>query len=639
MKYIKKEFSNRQPDLTKCSKIRIPKDYPWRVLKRMADDLSDCGSISDCNYELISQICRDKDFYSYQLLDELWGLQSINSSDAEVSEKMALYQLSALLKKFQFDTSKHERIKTAFDKFLQAEETCFEFNHGGYTALTWPDMEFMVDVFTYAKDFCQKILGDSPNQRSLVEWTRHGPGSTTSTSNGKNSAYFKYAEWPYDCTARAVPYARFVIGTDQRWMRALKDDYRLRHNIHPMFEVLKRDFWSEVFNIVDGNRITFVPKNANTERSIAIEPTLNLYLQLGVDGFIRRKLKRFDIDLDDQTKNQRMAKFGSLSCLSNDQYVTIDMKAASDTISTKLCQLLLPPDWYSYLMAIRSPKGTIAINDSSQVIEYEKISSMGNGFTFALESLIFAAVTSAVIRKDSGKCNFKTDLAVFGDDIICKKMVVKKVVYALQCCGFALNLDKSFLSGSVKESCGTDWVNGRPFRPVYLTKSPSDVLELFSDRNRIRRTLFLRYGLNHSSTQDLLDRWVPELFRTFIGPNSDEDFDSYLHCSTPYYSFYKFGAWQFRRLIRKPIKYPSTSVTGHDFRKLMHNLKPRVKNIFEKVVSSGNRFDVVKRNLFVISVKNRARTTYWNESYAESTDKQLQAQQEIQKIVESWRIR
>jgi hypothetical protein len=623
----------RKANLTELAKLRLPKDYPWKVLSALCMDLAVFTGEDDAL--LLKQIIRDRDFDSLKILSEMWGLQSFSMRSADdiehISVIRAKYQIAALLKKFCFDTDKDMREATATQKFRDAEAACSAYNQSGYKALCWGETENDARVFTYAHAFLSKLLGNRAVSKDIVtRWSRHGPGSNLDTCLGQSSMFYKHGNWPYSCTQKAIPYARFSIATDKRWLGYLEDSYRTRFNI-PKHRILDIEvFWSKVLKVVAGNRITFVPKNAQTERSIAIEPAMNLMLQLGVDGFIRKRLKRWDIDLDSQEKNQVLAYRGSTDH-GDDSYITLDLAAASDSISLKLCEMLLPPAWYSYLCNLRSPKGRL----KQEVFEYNKISSMGNGFTFALESAIFASLCYGAIKVSRGKCNFRTDLCIFGDDIIVKKRDASRVIRALNNAGFQLNTEKSFMDGPVRESCGADWILGKPVRPVFLDYTPTDVMELLVDLNRLKRILRLRWGIEKSKTESLLKKWIPERFRGIIGPASNEEFDSYVHSTVPR-GKYTSCMYKHPRLFRKPVR-----INAKDFlqRKLMHDLrgssvggptsnfmmqpnrpswmkKVEYGGSRKKINASGSRFTVYKSYSYTVC-KTYSSSSNWASNYAE----------------------
>jgi hypothetical protein len=115
----------------------------------------------------------------------------------------------------------------------------------------------------------------------------------------------------------------------------------------------------------------------------------------------------------------------------------------------------LPQKWYKYLADVRSPFGKIG----TKLFKYSKFSSMGNGSTFALESLIFASLCYATGSKA---------FSVYGDDLIIETELVDDLVDLLRFFGFSVNADKSYVSGPFRESCGTDWYEGYDVTPFYL---------------------------------------------------------------------------------------------------------------------------------------------------------------------------
>lgn len=209
---------------------------------------------------------------------------------------------------------------------------------------------------------------------------------------------------------------------------------------------------------VPGNRVTLVPKNYRTHRTIACEPEWNLPLQLACDSYLKDRLQKFwKIDLRyGQATQQELARAGSV----DGSLATVDFSMASDTLSKALVAILFPPEWYSYLTTLRSPRYKGPFGEGV----YEKFSSMGNGTTFTLETIIFAAAAKAVRSKV---------VSVYGDDVIIdadKWDAFRKLTKFL---GFIPNVDKTHHTGPFRESCGADWYLGTNVRPVYFKSIPS----------------------------------------------------------------------------------------------------------------------------------------------------------------------
>ncbi len=238
----------------------------------------------------------------------------------------------------------------------------------------------------------------------------------------------------------------------------------------------KSDVWApRDFTIAGGNVLFTVPKTSLIDRCAAKEPDYNMYVQKAIGDFLRRKLKRVGVNLDDQTLNQRLSRDGSISS----ELATIDLSSASDSVSKQLVLLLLPEEWY-YLMDDCRSQSTYV--DGEWHLN-EMFSSMGNAFTFELESLIFWALTRACayLTQTPGK------ISVYGDDIICPSGLKDAILSTFEFCGFTINTKKSFFEGTFRESCGKHWDSGIDVTPFYVRAIPADVSDWCLLLNNFRR--------------------------------------------------------------------------------------------------------------------------------------------------------
>jgi hypothetical protein len=106
-------------------------------------------------------------------------------------------------------------------------------------------------------------------------------------------------------------------------------------------------------------------------------------------------------------------------------------------------------------------------------------SSMGNGFTFELESLLFYAITR-VLAKASG---IKGRISVYGDDIICPVRLVPRLKRMLAFLGFRLNSKKTHYKGFFRESCGIHIYKGLDVTPFYIRREVSTHSDLILHLN------------------------------------------------------------------------------------------------------------------------------------------------------------
>lgn len=589
MKHKRPNQRKQKSNPLRKQKVRVPRDYPWIVLRTILECV---GQYTDEQLvETLTRVIRGRDVEGLLAVGDVWGLQSITpqiplKSLCDIEVRLLL---AGLLKRYDFPGDAELRTQRAYENIHAAERQCSHFNRVGYQRLNTDG-----PVFHEAERFIRRVLGATlPDTCEVTRSARHGPGATTSTSKGRTSAYDKYAEWPYHVTARCFKHAKSLILSDERWLGSLEHSYRQRYDIAPWCILDWETFWSTVFKIVPGNRITTVRKDARKDRPIAIEPDMNVMLQLGVDGYIRRRLKRWGIDLDNQIPNQVLARRGSVD-VDVMSPCTIDLSNASDTVSLRIAKLLLPPEWYEYLCDLRSPSGILA--DGTR-LRYSKLSSMGNGSTFAIESLLFASIVYGVSKHFLGRYP-RDQVAVFGDDIVVPEAIYRQTCSYLEMAGFSVNTEKSFGRPGIKESCGTDWYHGQPVRPVFIKELPTYVSQLFCDRNRLYRWFTSRevYPSEVTDKIDALYRsWIPERFQNLIGPLSDEEFDTYWHEEEPPGTAYPSG-------YREITVLTSTLRRRHGpdfgFRKLMARLTPTPEPVSPKwhklrsMGSTGSLFTV-----------------------------------------------
>lgn len=268
-------------------------------------------------------------------------------------------------------------------------------------------------------------------------------------------------------------------------------------------------------SVVKGSRCCFVPKTSATSRMICIEPSLNMFYQLGLAALLEDRLKDyFRIDLRTQPrKNQLLARQGSV----DGTLCTIDLSSASDSISLSLCEFLFPKWFFELLLVLRSHTTEI---DGQRVPLY-MISTMGNGFTFPLQTIIFSALLRAVSKFHEDIACCTGTWACFGDDLICDSYCYHTVKRILGILGFSLNAAKSFFEGQFRESCGADWLDGQPVRPVYIRKLdlPFDILVAINQLNAWTACT----GIPLRNTVEFLMSNLRPKFLNFVPLDSPED--------------------------------------------------------------------------------------------------------------------
>jgi len=367
-------------------------------------------------------------------------------------------QIQALVAKQDFLDLGINREAVAWEKFQLSERICRETNHRFRTgALPFGNVS---TVLHYASRKIASILGPVPSLDSLE--FRFGPGATTSTKADEANFRVKLSS-SLVCSSNLSPIVGCLLEEAPNW------------TAHHAFEE-SDDSWKVDVTVSTG-RLQFVPKTCKTHRSIVVEPILNGFFQKGIGTYIRRRLLNAGLDLNTQERNQSLAREGSVT----GELATIDLSMASDTIATEFVWHLLPIEWAQLLSFGR----TTEVSYRKERYQLQKFSSMGNAYTFELESLIFYAIALAVCKTLSVE---SSSVCVYGDDIIVPVDCVPLLEECLSVCGFAVNRAKSFSTGPFRESCGKDYYKGLDIRPFYLkTQVNEQVLY-------VMHNWFLRHG-------------------------------------------------------------------------------------------------------------------------------------------------
>jgi hypothetical protein len=368
-------------------------------------------------------------------------------------------QVTSLVKCFQdFNIPEVDREKLAYEKWLKAEERCRQTNQMfrsrwvGGLPLSHP----VEEVYHLVKRKITEIMGTvKPGDMALLQGAcKHGPGGDLSLGKHRATPYEKYRSRG----AITEPCQRLydlVFGQDP--------DYR-------------QDLAHEA-QIVLESRLSFVSKTALIDRAICVEPRWNVYLQLGIGGLIEKRLRRYSMVLiRDQSRNSAFARRAWA-----DGLATIDLSSASDSVSTNLVLDLLAdgdPFWLDLIMQSRCAY----VKYRGKTIRLEKVSSMGNGYTFPLESAIFYAFAWAATIISGANTR---DVTVYGDDIILPRSASSLLIESLSAFGFGVNTSKSFTSGDFFESCGEDFFRGREVRPVFTKKAVTDLGDAIVFHNKL----------------------------------------------------------------------------------------------------------------------------------------------------------
>lgn len=454
---------NPKPQIDRSSK----KLYPTHVKNALALIIKTCES--NLSNEVLNTplgLARNGDVNA--LFD--WADTVGTDVFPTAAQHFAANQLAALVLKYPWPSGSLNRVpprQAAVEKFADAEERCRRTNRRLRNSRSRFD-RYLVEAALWI----ERVIGCEPDLPEIYSMCDFSSGANIGVHGNATNLYRKLnADWSVSPTAE--PYLISALQQNFHYFEHLCEK-------HGSYRCYDRDqFVGKVKSKVrytHYNKLSFVPKNAKTHRAIAIEPVGNSIVQKGIDQVLRSRLNNFGINLSNQERNAYLAKKGSI----DGSLATIDLSSASDTVSIAITKRLLPPAWFALLDATRSP----AYKDGKEAIRYQKFVSMGNGFCFPLETLIFAALIKAVQQIHG----FDKTFGVYGDDLIVDAKSFTILRQVLLYSGFKLNSEKSFSEGPFRESCGTDWYEGQDVRPAILDDPLSGVSSIMIFHNSTLRS-------------------------------------------------------------------------------------------------------------------------------------------------------
>lgn len=394
--------------------------------------------------------------------------------DASPSVAAALALLSSINKKFAYMKS-DTADDVALMKFLESNRLCKDFCIDDSTLSERDSImlgEFHKEVYDFfSGNFDYRIL----NFREIVKGCAVGPGASVGAEGDDFYHKFGLSRLTYTSSAVLSSYEVYCANFPL-WKEA--DECRLNH--------------VGGNRAVQGSSLSFVPKTNAVSRTICTEPLLNMFFQKGIGYVLEKRLKgRYAIDLSVQPQfNSELARLGSVS----GRFATIDLSSASDSIALGMCKRFIPGDAMHFLEVFRSPSTSLP---GGSVIPLHMVSSMGNAFTFPLQTMLFTAMVHAVYRTYDispvyNRGGLAGNFAVFGDDIIVLTEMYEPLSRLLSLLGFRLNPSKCFVVGPFRESCGKDFWSGANIRGVYCRR-----LDTLQDKYSLINRLLV-WASNHA---------------------------------------------------------------------------------------------------------------------------------------------
>lgn len=240
------------------------------------------------------------------------------------------------------------------------------------------------------------------------------------------------------------------------------------HEVYPYYEyffpksTVARRTWftmSKVERLC--SRLVFVPKDSRGPRSICVEMKESQWIQQGLAAALysfleNHPLTRGKINFTDQSVNRELARVSSITR----ENFTLDLSEASDRVGLDLVKHLFPDPLLTALLCCRS--SDVQLPDGTWLFNQSKFASMGNALCFPVEAIVFWSLTEAVRRRYSARGS----VYVYGDDIIAPVSIYEPLLQLFTEIRFKVNLEKTFVRGFFRESCGGDFYKGCDITPV-----------------------------------------------------------------------------------------------------------------------------------------------------------------------------
>lgn len=366
------------------------------------------------------------------LIERVFTTEGYARGDPDVTALRHLRQFLYFMYKLKlpYDNTTEESVVSSFVRTQEELQT----------------LEFPLSVspiLHQARAFITRLFGGI-NVRDIIP--RHGPGAvSTGEEIGEKSNFSRI----YQHTEIVFPFTEYyVLGLNQiadqlDWIRSL--------------EVLPHGTAS----------VVLVPKDSRGPRLISKEPLELQWIQQGIQKLLyswieRHPMTRGFVNFTDQGVNRALALRSSRTY----QYVTLDMKDASDRVTLKLVERLFSgTSLYDAFLASRSEYTRLP---DGKVVRLSTFAPMGSAVCFPVEALCFYALAVSVLHLHLHKGLKHPVVYVYGDDIIVEREAYPFLLQYFPSFGLKFNEDKCCVAGSFRESCGCDAFLGVDVTPIRL---------------------------------------------------------------------------------------------------------------------------------------------------------------------------
>lgn len=353
------------------------------------------------------------------------------------------YQLANLFKKYTFENDVYTPAE-----LIEKAESDFTANQERLRRHVIPsDDKFLNVVLAYTRGWIDSVLLDLENE-DLLELCRWAKKSSVGVPNAKANLGQRL-ELPITGSSDQISwFQRNYLSWHPTLCNYVQEkESEIPLGVSPFLEI------SELNAVL-------VSKTYKSLRMIVPNTTIGGFYSNGLGRLMQKRLAAAGYDIRKlQHVHRWLAQEGSRT----GQLVTNDQKAASDNITAYLINTTFPARW-----ALALTKGRISRVrlPSGASIDCETFSTMGIGFTFPLQTILFLGLLHG-IRLAAG-IQGQVTISGYGDDLIYDRRLHPYVVDVFPKLGLVINTDKTFAEGPFRESCGGDYFRGVDVRPFFF---------------------------------------------------------------------------------------------------------------------------------------------------------------------------
>lgn len=447
-----------------------------------------------------------------------------NFSFTDVSGFPEEFAVKRFLKKMEIPDDKRNRVR---------KEACFE------TYCTF-DESLRLPSLLPGNWYKARLLVHQWCSRFRLDPVVFTNGSEAHSTGGYNSIESKLMRSKWECTPecwdlwaetayetlalKRSARARFsaVMKHDRNAIQSFhKENYKHLKN-HKNFKFLCFSrMLAQVTFVREASRFSTVRKNNEKDRPIDVQPLCNMLVQRRIGNGLRSLLGNEGVDLDQLADVHRRL-------ISNSGLATIDLQNASDSIHLLLVKFLFPKKVFDYIDCSRT---FYTMGLDRQFYVTNKVSAMGNGFTFELMTVIIRALG----------LQYDSSFSVFGDDCIIPNQHAESFINDLTSVGFVVNKDKTYINSKFRESCGGNYHDDFGYIESYDFEYPETIHDCVVLNNKAY-ALGLQYP-QFKKLYEILHRAVPHALHGpafSIDPDGDgsgkQGYDKDISLSTTFWS-------------------------------------------------------------------------------------------------------